>query len=106
QENTTEETLRKFSSHALLHILSYKRDTSFSEILTSKTDWKTVPTFGVLRTLFTQLFSSLNCKEVPDILIRSLDNQEVNSSSTLIFMSVMYIAFLDAAGFIKGLEVI
>ncbi|KAH9488873.1 hypothetical protein Btru_041498 [Bulinus truncatus] len=69
--------------------------------LTSQIDWKSVNVFGGKRLLLAQLFQSLECNEVMRELASHLENVQINPSTVLTYLSIMFILFPKAPAEIK-----
>ncbi|XP_041376120.1 Fanconi anemia group A protein-like [Gigantopelta aegis] len=89
-------SVRKFCTHTLSLIMSYKPCLKVSQALKQQRNWKSAKVEACISSFYKQLFIPFAAGDVLEILQRVLDRQEVNWETLLSFLATYLVCFPGA----------
>ncbi|XP_067651432.1 Fanconi anemia group A protein homolog [Haliotis asinina] len=95
-------SFKKFCTHTLSLLMSYKPSLKVSQAFKQQAQWKSAKVSDKISNLYKQLFLPFESREILEVLQRILERQEVNWQTVLSFIATFLVCFTDASKLLQG----
>ncbi|XP_046550672.1 Fanconi anemia group A protein homolog [Haliotis rubra] len=102
EDTLNQVSFKKFCTHTLSLLMSYRPSLKVSQAFKQQTQWKSAKVSEKISDLYKQLFLPFESKEILEVLQRILERQEVNWQTVLSFIATFLVCFPDASRLLQG----